>query len=1167
MTWLDRWFWIAPLAVLLAWPMTACAQPAPRTPPTTVRPPANPASPAPTSPPTPPANGADKANRPTEVPRSGNGDIIYLPGPEGDLVPVPAGASLREYLEWLQKKSRTKPDTGAVDPVGTQGVTPPGFDITSVALDGSADDERARLTARIRVQLPRADEWARVPLNFSEAVLLGSSYKGAGESLPDRQAESGNYAWWFRGRGDHELTLELSVPVIKQLPRRRLQLSLPSTVVSSLKLRVPYADVQLSGTERGAASVRTVGIGSEIEVFGMKKVLDVAWQPATVVETGEAVLESSTVINVNLTEGEPVSVVANQRVQALQGRFSELEVTLPKDFALERIDGEEYQDHRIDPAKPQTAIVRLKHAVSTFVDLQWTLRSQMPAENVSMTISGFDVRRSRVKEGFVILQLVGDFQLDRRTREEQHVRRIRASDLPEKFRSTSATAQYRFLAQPFKLVFSLRKVEPFVTVEPVTFLGFSDDQVELQSVFSFYISRGSLLTIDLWWPLPATEKEKWSDISFGPAELVDNWEEDKKTPGLWHVHLVSPAKEACQIRMRARRTMDTPTSGPANANKPATEKLAELSPLQLVLPFSRVAGTASTLVEAFLADNVDLDLRGATGTTLKALPASLSKVPAPAEMQSLRRLSYRLENGPPKFVAGLTRHSQKILTETDAIVAASRGELSVRQRIIYDVAYGRLSHIRLKLPPALSHDRVQLLSDKGTPLAASVRRGEDASVEIVSQLDTPRSGRAEIEARYRLIAPQSRGDVAQTVSIPLLSSLDAPFSNTRFVWQDPAGREAIPAGDSWSRQPASDGLPTWIAASNVDSISVALSKPINNALRGTVISKGLLRSVVDTRGLVVTRAQYRITSLPGPLSVAFPAGVQPTSFWWNRQQVTAVNVGETQDGTIHWELPAPDRSVVKDLLLTIEYSCTSAGEQHVGRMVTLLAPTFQGETWLNSVLWEVQLPANEHLLQRPAGVSPEYRWSWNDYCFSRRSTLGPKALSDWIGEEDGPELDLAGGPNVYLFSQCGPSPEMSLRTMSQSAIVLIGAGLALAAGFVLVRLPGTRHAVSLLALVFAVAVAGLWFPEPVLLLQQPAAIGLVLAVMAAWVDSRLRRRREGRGVTLAPASGFQMPSLPGSSINRDLLPSIGTEDYTVNRPLPDESHVEPIRSSASERAI
>jgi hypothetical protein len=78
--------------------------------------------------------------------------------------------------------------------------------------------------------------------------------------------------------------------------------------------------------------------------------------------------------------------------------------------------------------------------------------------------------------------------------------------------------------------------------------------------------------------------------------------------------------------------------------------------------------------------------------------------------------------------------------------------------------------------------------------------------------------------------------------------------------------------------------------------------------------------------------------------------------------------------------------------------------------------------------------------------------------------------------------------------------------MSQSLIVLIGAGLTLFLGFVFGRVPATRNLFSLLVLGFLFALASVWQLELMQLLLQPALLGLLLAAIATTFDAATRRR-------------------------------------------------------------
>src|SRR5262245_27071269 len=82
-----------------------------------------------------PAESRPPATNGTPVIPSGEYDLKYLEVPGGKAVYVPDKASLAEYLEWREQRN------------ARAGKGPPEASVTSLLFDGSADDERALLTA------------------------------------------------------------------------------------------------------------------------------------------------------------------------------------------------------------------------------------------------------------------------------------------------------------------------------------------------------------------------------------------------------------------------------------------------------------------------------------------------------------------------------------------------------------------------------------------------------------------------------------------------------------------------------------------------------------------------------------------------------------------------------------------------------------------------------------------------------------------------------------------------------------------------------------------------------------------------------------------------------------------------------------------------------------
>jgi hypothetical protein len=193
----------------------------------------------------------------------------------------------------------------------------------------------------------------------------------------------------------------------------------------------------------------------------------------------------------------------------------------------------------------------------------------------------------------------------------------------------------------------------------------------------------------------------------------------------------------------------------------------------------------------------------------------------------------------------------------------------------------------------------------------------------------------------------------------------------------------------------------------------------------------------------------------------------------------------------------------------------------------------------------VELPPHQHLFTEPDGFSPEYRWRSGRLFWARHPEWSVADLEDWIGAS-GPSLTAAASDgNRYVFGTFGPPPPLSFRTMSQSAIVLIGAGTALLLGLVLVKWPVTRHVLTIISAGFVVALLGVWFPAPVQVLLQPAALGLLLAIIAAAIDGFVNRRSRPVTVTLTSSSGFAGPA---SSHPRTPVAGVGSNEFTSLRP-------------------
>jgi hypothetical protein len=1055
------------------------------------------------------------------------GDIRYLEGPDGRPVAVPDNATLTGYLKWLAQRGESPPAS-----------------VSNLEFEGIASDERVLLTARVEIEVSADEPWVRVPLLMSEASLRSpASYVGSGRAVPAPYHPEEGYSWWIEGRGTHRLVLPFSIPLRKQ---NRIQLTLPPTAVSKLTLQIAAPRVSAKAPERSTITIKPAspatgnpaasGPATQIEVIGLGNRLDLAWQPLPDSGGAETALEVTTSVVATLVDGESATLEATQRIQSLekQGTFDEVRVALPAGYELLRLDGPEHRE-RIDPANPNQIVVQLKKPTSG-IDLKWTVRSKLPSVGESFALEGFEVDRARLQTGYLAVVVVGDFRV--LPQEDKFLQRIDLADLPGALlRQTPASAAYRYLNR-LLLRMKLQRIEPYFTVDPTLLLHFSSDSpdsgsAELEGVFRLQVLRGSIGSFRLRWP--NWKQQGWA---VGEAELPGHVElrttEEADDPDIVKFDFAEPAKGTIDLRFRARCPL-------TNVNQR----------ISMTLPFVDSSHRFPTLLALISADNVEADLRPAESTLLRPMNALNTRLAVPNDWRSLRRADYRIESTSSELEVAISVHPRKIQATIHVDASISSSAVTVRQSIVYDVAYERISQLRFAIPEGMPSEQLRFFAPSGDELPVlSVPASGKAPAEMRVTLESPVIGRFEVEVHFALPGmPQLFEGRETSLSIPVIHSNDVVLSEVRLTCRDAAGRDILVEGDRWQRRLSPEGLPVWVAPQVPSAVALKMTHAVG-APNGTQISTTLIRTIVRADGTIISRAQYALAEGVSELSIAFPRGVDPMAFWWNRRKLRAVPAAVSSDGMTRYELVVADRATNGDRLLTIDFRTKNQDGGRFAAVYTLEPPQLPDDLRAAQVYWQVELPYHEHLFTEPAGFAPEYRWKAGRFFFwSRESSMSIPQLEQWIGSLAGPDPlpDLA-GENRYLFGTFGNPPKLTFRSMRQWSITLIGAGTALLWGLALLWRPALRHAVTFLGIVFLVALIGIWYPAPVQVLLQPALLGVVLALIAAAIEGYLKRNSRGVTVTLASSSGFMTPA---SSHSRSPVALVGSNDFTSLRPAAD----------------
>ncbi|MBC8113894.1 MAG: hypothetical protein H7062_05930 [Candidatus Saccharimonas sp.] len=1103
--------------------------------------PARPADALSPSPPRDPAPGETKTAVPAVASGAARSDkrtpldalpvsIRFLPNKLNELVPIPANATLEGYFEYVANLAAAKREEA------------PAATVSSIELTGDADDERATLNVRLVVRLRQPNEWVQVPLQLNQAVLTKPhKYTGDGQEIPDRKDPDRGHVWWFRGAGPHQLDLSMSVPIRRQLPSRRLQLSLPASPVAKLKLTVPHRAVTASAGDTLKAVEQTPleitpldGGKTQLEAFGLGRLIDLSWQPTPEASPTESSLEANTTILAQV-DTDAVLLDVDQRVQALQGTFDSFAVQLPAGAEILKIEGEDYRDreHRPDPTKPTRAVVLLSKATSGPVRLRWTVR--LPgAERKRLQLEGFAVEGARKQSGEIGLAPHDGLRLSStQQRKDANVLRINAAELRAKPGSVQATQAYRFLTQPFHLSVGVEPIEAYYLVEPKLFLSAAVHQLSLDAALQYQVYRDSLSEVTILWP--DWKAEGWIIDGLDPPDLVEAASLDEDRHSI-RVKLVKRQAGAFQIRLRARRA------------------IKGIEDVTFTLPRAKASSAPTVSLIVANAENVETELTARGETVLRPmLSTAPDQTTLPESLRGLKWTGYRLDTDEQSLALHISAQQRRLRTESSSEAVWQNDRVQVVQRIACDVAYERMSQLKLKVPRDLPTERVRFFAEHDVELTPEWTEEPDSPTRLVRlALPEPKIGRFEVQARFFVRVPgDASTDGDATLAIPIVQSGDEPFSQTRFSLARTDWFEAA-AAEVWKPLPLRPEAWLWSIDGSQSEFELRMTRSRGSANGTASVSRGLVTAKIEQSGQGQLRAQFRIASRSSSLNMTLPTNAELSQVVWDRTPLAkGIDAVELPAGSRKYTLRLPDlKDDAIDHLLTIDYQMPCASDSGGTDSLELLSPQLPQSSWVAQVVWQVVLPADQHVFTYPTSATPMFRWRRQGLFWHRVSDPDPSQLRQWIGAGSGPPLLTAGevdspelAGNLYAFSQFGAPRALSFRVLSRPMVVLFGASLSLIAGFAMLRIPALRHVLTVLFAGLVLAAIGLWYSAPLELLLQPMIVGLLLPTVAVLIEGWFRRRYGGTILTLPTPAELSA----AHASRQELLISPNGDDPTLLR--------------------
>jgi len=1062
--------------------------------------------------------------------------VRYLLNDQGDLVPVPLDAKLEEFLNWLERQQG-----GVIKPN-------PVVSVTSLELTGQTNDQLATIEALVRVQVTGAAQPLLFPLGFSEAVLLQEAkVNGPGRVVFRDKDPTQGYRWWFDGNGNYEMRLQLAIPVRRTSPWRRLQLTLPNSPVATLQLNLPEAKPVIKLPEEMVWETQSPDPQTtQIKALGLGTRLDLQWQPTTPVENQQTSFDVNTTLLVR-PESRGYVLEATQYVRALQGTFSEFTVRLPDLAELLAAEGSEVRRTRPVPNSPHQFVVELNAPTRGPVIVKWkVLIPQKSAKR--WVLKGFEVDQAQTESGEIGLLSPESARWANAEVASRHLERMNAGELRSTLGGAQIVRAYRFYDQPFELPLELQEAVPYFDVRPTLVMYATKDELRLEGRFDIRTFRGQLHELVLIWP--GWKSEGWR-LEPAPADngYISSFPvEDPQQESRLQIPIENPPESSFMVRF-------------------AAVKAGATSESRISLPRLASSTLARTRVVFLHGENVEAEVIPRGETVLRAASRDESLTPESLGYAAgLVPEVFGLESDERQVTVSVRPQPMQVTVENQTRAAIHDWQLRVAQTLLHDVKYERLATITVAVPAEVAQAVRFSLDDR--ELQPQWSAGEDAGVRWAElTLPSPRLGPVSLLATWEQPLPLDlRSEQDAAVVLPVLKSLSGELTGQTFEFARPAWYEVSAVDSAWQLVHQTSTSSRWIGNVAAE-VFTGLIVPTTGEDGAEFIAQRAWISVMNDRtGLQQYRAQIRLSGSAPGLNVQLPATALIAQFYRDGEPIPESQIIESPTGsrryTLAWSTNS-NQPVVRHL--TVEYTVKQPPTTGLTAVVTTEAPTFPQVRWASRVLWQIQVPSDQHAFRLPENAVPLYVWLREGLVWQRQPQLTIEQLQSWVG---GPtpaftERLLTTG-HEYTFSQFGPIDNLRIRTLSSAMLFVCGAGSTLLIGFLIIKLPLMRSLLAVLLMLSLMMLATLWYLPELELLLQPMLVGALLASLLGCQEYFSRGRQRGTILTLSGTpSELRLDPREGSATHSLLVRS--HDSATVFRSPPSEEESQgrvPVESHA-----
>jgi hypothetical protein len=1035
---------------------------------------------------------------------------------------------LDEYLRWLQsnRAGTTRLPIAAV--------------VSEAHYNAKVDKDIVRIHAVLTVQ-SLEKHWSGATVAFGDAAI-GKITSEKDRALV-RGLGRGLYALLVPDEGTYKVELELSTAVRTSPEGRSFDFDCPTTGISTFDLTVSEPDqavelvprpvIEKSDSPQGQTRIRA-NLAATPHIIAR-------WHPRTTARPdAELLMAVDNLLTATIGEGVIHSDAA-LTYKILKGETNRVKLAVPAD------------DRILDVSSPQGGVrawkaVREANRQLVTVDLLSGVSKQVVVEvhtERPLPADGFDVAGID-DQGHVfgihaveVLHESGRLIVAHRegievaAQSEKGVVRIEASDVPAA-KIGANSLFYKYYSPAFRLRVEARAVEPQVVVTQNAQFTFHEDELRMNSLLNYEVTRTGIFEIDLKIPEGLT------------IDAVEPPMRSYRVDATTHKLIITlNEKQQGTIQFTVAGHRDLPASG------------------EIDLPLLEPLGTfrETGLVSAFAPEGIELvaDDSKLAG----AHPESSASVQAPAGFHPSGKWSY--QHRPVSIHVRTLRKPTRLTARVGSTVNARQDSATLTAHVIFQVENAAIDTFRIAVPQA-SADQAQIQSENAEAGIKQQIRDEksvDGWIGWTITLQKKVTGSQPFLVKYDLkpeAAPapptgaksgeQTAAAAAKAefvVSLPQAQGLKNPDNSDRVPLARVDGEISVTKDASLSAAATASG-------GDVESIDVRElthldhngylafryeRQPVQVRLSlvkfgvqpvvETVVSRALLEVVIGRDATALYRCRYLMKSSQRQrLALELPADAQPLGVFLDGRAIsleTNPAAPHSEEWKSYFVNVVRKTSSDEPMRLAIQFRrpiSPTPFESLAGGTLLLYFPRVGGSAGdhvaVQQMRTAVWIPKDFSIVQTPVGFLPE---SATRQLFGRLelTSVGPTPaqLEQWIGGSPGAlfEFPLEGESHVY--SRVGPADSILLTwARMPTSTIVVSLAIAIVAWLLRKRRWETL-ATLLLIVVLAAALGALVDRELVWHAILAARFGL-MALAAIWIIEAFRRVTSLRPTSAAATS-------------------------------------------------